>query len=51
MGHLASLFWANLTPFSLKDSDVQIREDAPRFHTDPVQRSVYMDHVSFFLYL
>ena len=27
------------------------REDAPRFFTDPVNRRVYMDHVSFFVYL
>ena len=27
------------------------REDAPRFYTDPVNRRVYMDHVSFFVYL
>ena len=34
-----------------KDSDVQWREDAPRFFTDQVNRRVYMDHVSFFVYL
>ena len=34
-----------------KDSDVQIREDGPRFYTDAVNRRVYMDHVSFFVYL
>lgn len=34
-----------------KDSPVQIREDGPRFYTDAVNRRVYMDHVSFFVYL
>lgn len=42
----------NMHNFHLrKDSDVQIREDGPRFYTDPVNRRVYMDHVSFFVYL
>lgn len=34
-----------------KDSPVQIKEDGPRFYTDSVNRRVYMDHVSFFVYL
>jgi hypothetical protein len=40
-----------LLPTARKDSDVQIKEDGPRFYTDPVNRRVYMDHVSFFVYL
>ena len=34
-----------------KDNDSQIMEDAPRFHTDYVNRRIYMDHASFFVYL
>ena len=34
-----------------KDIDSEIREDAPRFYTDVVNRQIYMDFVTFFVYL
>ena len=34
-----------------KDNDVQWHEDAPRFHTDYAAKRIYLDHVSFFVYL
>jgi ectoine hydroxylase-related dioxygenase (phytanoyl-CoA dioxygenase family) len=34
-----------------KDIDTEIREDAPRFYTDMVNRQIYMDYVTFFVYL
>ena len=34
-----------------KDIDSEIREDAPRFYTDAVNRRIYSDYVTFFVYL
>ena len=34
-----------------KDIDSEIREDAPRFYTDVVNRQIYTDYVTFFVYL
>ena len=34
-----------------KDIDSEIREDAPRFYTDVVNRQIYLDYVVFFVYL
>ena len=34
-----------------KDIDSEIREDAPRFYTDVVNRRIYSDYVTFFVYL
>jgi hypothetical protein len=34
-----------------KDIDSEIREDAPRFYTDVVNRQIYLDYVTFFVYL
>ena len=34
-----------------KDIDSEIREDAPRFYTDVVNRQIYSDYVTFFVYL
>jgi hypothetical protein len=34
-----------------KDIDSEIREDAPRFYTDVVNRQIYSDFVTFFVYL
>ena len=34
-----------------KDIESEIREDAPRFYTDVVNRQIYMDYVTCFVYL
>ena len=34
-----------------KDIESEIREDAPRFYADPVNRRIYSDWVTFFVYL
>ena len=34
-----------------KDIESEIREDAPRFYTDVVNRQIYLDYVTFFVYL
>jgi hypothetical protein len=34
-----------------KDIDSEVREDAPRFYTDVVNRQIYSDYITFFVYL